>query len=70
MSEVLFGGCYDILYLSYNRCLFFAGIVLAIHGKETSEGDFFVEDFLEAGLAPQVDRPLDYSKVLPESVHH
>ncbi|KAJ1693665.1 hypothetical protein LUZ63_010363 [Rhynchospora breviuscula] len=38
---------------------FVTGIVIAVHGKETSEGDFFVEDFLEAGLAPQVDRPLD-----------
>ncbi|KAF3321102.1 DNA polymerase delta small subunit isoform X2 [Carex littledalei] len=38
---------------------FVTGIVVAIHGKETSKGDFFVEDFLDAGLPPQVDRPLD-----------
>ncbi|CAH9063078.1 unnamed protein product [Cuscuta europaea] len=33
------------------------GLVVAIHGKETTAGDFLVEDVLEAGLAEQVERP-------------
>ncbi|GKC72199.1 DNA polymerase delta small subunit [Tanacetum coccineum] len=31
--------------------------VVALHGKETSGGDFLVEDLLEAGLPPQSDLP-------------
>ncbi|KAI3514996.1 hypothetical protein L1887_13744 [Cichorium endivia] len=31
--------------------------VVALHGKETSGGDFLVEDILEAGLPPQLDLP-------------
>ena len=34
------------------------GLVVALHGKETSDGDFFVQDILEAGLAPQKPLPL------------
>ncbi|XP_022744140.1 DNA polymerase delta small subunit-like isoform X3 [Durio zibethinus] len=34
------------------------GVVVALHGKETTAGDFFVEDILEAGLPPQIERPL------------
>lgn len=34
-----------------------AGIVVALHGKETSEGKFFVLDMLEAGLPPQIEQP-------------
>ncbi|XP_042384542.1 DNA polymerase delta small subunit-like isoform X1 [Zingiber officinale] len=37
---------------------FVTGIVVALHGKETSEGDFFVEDMLEAGIPPQTELPL------------
>ncbi|RRT61619.1 hypothetical protein B296_00013994 [Ensete ventricosum] len=33
------------------------GIVVALHGKETSEGKFFVLDMLEAGLPPQIEQP-------------
>lgn len=33
------------------------GIVMAVHGKETSDGDFFVQDILEAGLPPQIRPP-------------
>lgn len=33
-----------------------------MHGKETSAGEFFVEDVLEAGLPPQIERPFDLSK--------
>lgn len=35
--------------------LVFEGNVVALHGKETGGGDFFVEDVLEAGLPPQLD---------------
>ncbi|XP_010554877.1 PREDICTED: DNA polymerase delta small subunit isoform X3 [Tarenaya hassleriana] len=38
------------------------GVVVALHGKETSAGEFFVEDVLEAGLPPQVERPLDLNE--------
>ncbi|KAJ3682005.1 hypothetical protein LUZ60_014578 [Juncus effusus] len=41
---------------------FVTGAVVALHGKEISGGDFLVEDILEPGLAPQVDRPLDSSE--------
>lgn len=37
--------------------LYVAGIVVALHGKETGAGDFLVEDVLEAGLPPQLDPP-------------
>lgn len=30
-----------------------SGVVLAVHGKETTDGDFLVLDVLEAGLPPQ-----------------
>ncbi|THU56699.1 hypothetical protein C4D60_Mb11t19960 [Musa balbisiana] len=36
---------------------FVTGIVVALHGKETSEGKFFVLDMLEAGLPPQIEQP-------------
>ncbi|XP_039146154.1 DNA polymerase delta small subunit isoform X1 [Dioscorea cayenensis subsp. rotundata] len=32
---------------------FVTGVVLAVHGKETTDGDFLVLDVLEAGLPPQ-----------------
>ncbi|OEL22048.1 DNA polymerase delta small subunit [Dichanthelium oligosanthes] len=32
---------------------FVTGVVVALHGKETSVGNFLVEDVLEAGLPPQ-----------------
>ncbi|XXG60126.1 hypothetical protein AAC387_Pa04g2100 [Persea americana] len=38
--------------------VFVTGLVVALHGKETSDGDFFVQDILEAGLAPQKPLPL------------
>ncbi|KAK4343726.1 hypothetical protein RND71_036820 [Anisodus tanguticus] len=34
------------------------GNVIALHGKETSAGDFLVEDVLEAGLPQQIERPI------------
>ena len=39
------------------------GIVLALHGKETSVGDFLVLDILEADLPPQIERPLISSRM-------
>ena len=39
------------------------GIIVALHGKETCVGDFFVDDILEAGLPPQIERPLIPSKM-------
>ncbi|XP_020260121.1 DNA polymerase delta small subunit [Asparagus officinalis] len=38
---------------------FVTGIVLALHGKETGGGEFLVQDILEAGLPPQIERPHD-----------
>lgn len=35
------------------------GMIAALHGKETSAGDFLVEDVLEAGLPQQIERPID-----------
>lgn len=37
----------------------FAGNVVALHGKETSAGEFLVLDVLDAGLAPQKELPLN-----------
>ncbi|KAI5671605.1 hypothetical protein M9H77_11969 [Catharanthus roseus] len=34
------------------------GVVAALHGKETGDGSFLVEDVLEAGLPHQVERPI------------
>ncbi|KAA3464081.1 DNA polymerase delta small subunit-like [Gossypium australe] len=39
--------------------VYVTGVVVALHGKETSAGAFFVEDVLEAGLPPQIERPLE-----------
>ncbi|KAF6149338.1 hypothetical protein GIB67_016876 [Kingdonia uniflora] len=39
--------------------LFVTGNVVALHGKETSAGDFLVQDILEAGLPPQEELPFD-----------
>ncbi|KAL7138607.1 hypothetical protein ABFS83_10G175000 [Erythranthe nasuta] len=39
--------------------VYVTGLVVALHGKETGAGDFMVEDILEAGLPPQIDRPLN-----------
>lgn len=33
-------------------------MIAALHGKETSAGDFLVEDVLEAGLPQQIERPI------------
>ncbi|OMO59958.1 DNA polymerase alpha/epsilon, subunit B [Corchorus olitorius] len=38
--------------------VYVTGVVVALLGKETSAGDFFVEDVLEAGLPPQIEQPL------------
>ncbi|XWS66442.1 hypothetical protein CRYUN_Cryun05aG0199600 [Craigia yunnanensis] len=38
--------------------VYVTGVVVALHGKETTAGDFFVEDVLEAGLPSQIERPL------------
>ncbi|XP_022548909.2 DNA polymerase delta small subunit isoform X1 [Brassica napus] len=42
--------------------VYVTGVVVALHGKETSAGEFVVEDVLEAGLPPQLERPLDHLK--------
>ncbi|XP_060208323.1 DNA polymerase delta small subunit [Lycium barbarum] len=34
------------------------GNIIALHGKETSAGDFLIEDILEAGLPQQIERPI------------
>ncbi|GLT65829.1 hypothetical protein SLA2020_382350 [Shorea laevis] len=39
--------------------LYVTGVVVALHGRETSAGEFFVEDVLEAGLPPQIELPLE-----------
>jgi DNA polymerase delta subunit 2 len=39
--------------------VYVTGNVVALHGKETSAGDFLVEDILEPGLPPQLELPLD-----------
>lgn len=33
------------------------GVILALRGKETSDSEFLVEDILEAGPPPQIERP-------------
>ncbi|XVF75906.1 hypothetical protein PTKIN_Ptkin13bG0224300 [Pterospermum kingtungense] len=38
--------------------VYVTGVVVALHGKETTAGDFFVEDVLEAGLPPQIEQSL------------
>ncbi|CAL1372386.1 unnamed protein product [Linum trigynum] len=38
--------------------VYVTGVVVALLGKETTKGDFLVDEVLEAGLAPQIDRPL------------
>ncbi|XP_015898943.3 DNA polymerase delta small subunit isoform X1 [Ziziphus jujuba] len=38
--------------------IYVSGVVFALHGKETDAGDFLVLDFLEAGLPPQIEKPL------------
>lgn len=35
------------------------GVVVALHGKETDAGEFSVLDILEAGLPPQLEKPLN-----------
>nr|CAD1844670.1 unnamed protein product [Ananas comosus var. bracteatus] len=35
-----------------------AFVTVALHGKETSDGDFCVQDVLEAGLPPQIELPI------------
>ncbi|XP_031381829.1 DNA polymerase delta small subunit isoform X1 [Punica granatum] len=38
--------------------VYVTGIVVALLGRETGNGDFHVEDVLEAGLPPQLEMPL------------
>ncbi|GMP25011.1 hypothetical protein CsSME_00002072 [Camellia sinensis var. sinensis] len=38
--------------------VYVTGLVVALHGKETGAGDFWVEDILEAGLPNQIVLPL------------
>lgn len=33
------------------------GIVVALRGKATSDGDFLVQDILEAGIPAQIEYP-------------
>ncbi|CAM8890124.1 unnamed protein product [Rhodiola kirilowii] len=37
--------------------VYVTGVVVALHGKETSSGEFLVLDVMEAGLPPQMDLP-------------
>ncbi|KAL9689432.1 hypothetical protein QQ045_009818 [Rhodiola kirilowii] len=37
--------------------VYVTGVVVALHGKETSAGEFLVLDVMEAGLPPQMDLP-------------
>ncbi|KAJ4979957.1 hypothetical protein NE237_010737 [Protea cynaroides] len=39
--------------------LFVTGLVVALHGKETTTGQFLVQDIHEAGLPSQIELPLD-----------
>ncbi|KAG0495233.1 hypothetical protein HPP92_006227 [Vanilla planifolia] len=39
---------------------FVTGTGLALHGMKTNEGDFLVQDFLEAGLPPQMKLPIHW----------
>lgn len=39
-------------------CELFVGNIVALHGKETSAGEFLVEDVLEPGLPQQIERPI------------
>ncbi|KAF7147219.1 hypothetical protein RHSIM_Rhsim03G0006000 [Rhododendron simsii] len=38
--------------------VYVTGIVVALHGKETGAGDFWVEEIMEAGLPEQIELPL------------
>ncbi|KAG9134484.1 hypothetical protein Leryth_021499 [Lithospermum erythrorhizon] len=38
--------------------VYVTGVVVALHGKETGAGDFWVEDVMEAGLPDQIEKPL------------
>lgn len=46
-----------IVVLILFSVMVYEGNVVAVHGKETSGGEFVVEDILEAGLPPQFDQP-------------
>lgn len=48
---------------SIYRLICLPGNVVALHGKETCLGDFLVLDILEAGLPPQIERPLILSRM-------
>ncbi|WCJ34011.1 DNA polymerase delta small subunit [Euphorbia peplus] len=39
--------------------IYVTGNIVALHGKETGAGDFLVLDVLEAGLPPQIERPIE-----------
>ncbi|XP_047334811.1 DNA polymerase delta small subunit [Impatiens glandulifera] len=39
--------------------IYVTGIVIAVLGKETGAGDFWVDEVLEAGLPDQIERPLN-----------
>ncbi|KNA16735.1 hypothetical protein SOVF_086010 [Spinacia oleracea] len=38
--------------------VYVTGVVVAFHGKESGAGSFLVQDILEAGLPPQIEKPL------------
>ncbi|XP_027068355.1 DNA polymerase delta small subunit isoform X2 [Coffea arabica] len=46
--------CGDVLLPS----VYVTGVVVALHGKETGTGDFWVEDVMEAGIPHQIERPI------------
>ncbi|CAN1307131.1 DNA polymerase delta small subunit [Linum perenne] len=46
--------------------VYVTGVIVALLGKETTKGDFLVHEVLEAGLAPQIDRPIKLDKVTGE----
>lgn len=49
--------------LDFFDMICFIGLVVALHGKETTAGDFLVEDVLEAGLAQQIEQPLQSGEI-------
>lgn len=57
----LHGAC----YLGTNM-IQVTGVVVALHGK-AGTGDFLVEDVLEAGLPPQIERSIKSSTILLKS---
>jgi len=47
-----------------------AGVVVALLGKATGAGSFLVQDFLEAGLPPQIEKLPKLSNPIILILHH